>query len=675
MQTPPPKAPTTPTVRLCLGVTGHRAGHPSYSPNAVAIAATLDHVLDLIEAAIAETPPPFGTPFAPTRLHSLLADGADQLAAEKALARGWTLTAPLPFGQALNCAINALPTNAADARAVLAGGAAQDRATQARADAIRVLYPRAHMFELCDDDGPLTSAFLAMHDAPTDTGLSSAFNADCSVRVALAARLVIEHADLMIAVWDGAHTSFVGGTGHTIAAALSMGAPVLWIDPAAPDAWRILAAPEALACLREDTAPPVDREGQLKRIVAAALTPGQPTRNHAGHAPHAASQDMGVKALAPEHWRARSNPLWHAYRRIEALFSGAKTNPWRALRQTYETPDAIAAGSGAAVSAALASLPGADADFANRIKTGVLARFAWADGISAHLSDTYRSGMVINFALSALAVIGGVAYLPLVDTTWKWPFAGFELVLLIAILTITTLGQRLRWHGRWFETRRAAEYLRHAPILLAIGAARAPGRWPKGAETSWPEHYARHALREIGLPRAAATPAYLRTVLRDLIAPHVTAQRDYHHHKAKKLTAVHHNLDKLSERSFQIAVVSVGLYLLIAAAGALHVIEKDALKEVAKIFTFLGVALPTFGAGIAGIRYFGDFERFAAISEVTAGKLDAVADRIALLARAPDDALDYGPVAELAHAADDIVVSEIENWQAVFGGKHITVPV
>ena len=35
----------------------------------------------------------------------------------------------------------------------------------------------------------------------------------------------------------------------------------------------------------------------------------------------------------------------------------------------------------------------------------------------------------------------------------------------------------------------------------------------------------------------------------------------------------------------------------------------------------------------------------------------------------------YARAAELCHAADEIVVSEIENWQAVFGGKHITVPV
>lgn len=93
------------------------------------------------------------------------------------------------------------------------------------------------------------------------------------------------------------------------------------------------------------------------------------------------------------------------------------------------------------------------------------------------------------------------------------------------------------------------------------------------------------------------------------------------------------------------------------------------------MFTFLGVAFPTFGAAIAGIRYFGDFERFAAISEVTAAKLEGVHSRIALLLSAPDDRLDYARVSELAHAADDVVVTEIENWQAVFGGKHIAVPV
>jgi hypothetical protein len=165
-------------------------------------------------------------------------------------------------------------------------------------------------------------------------------------------------------------------------------------------------------------------------------------------------------------------------------------------------------------------------------------------------------------------------------------------------------------------------------------------------------------------------------VLTHLLAPHVSTQRDYHHAKARKLTTVHRNLDRLSTLMFQIAVLSVAIYLMIALAGAFHLVhDEHFLEKAAKTFSFLGVMFPTIGGAIAGIRYFGDFERFAAISEVTALKLDAVHGRIELLLKASDRNLDYGPVAELAHAADDIVITEIENWQAVFGGKHITVPV
>jgi hypothetical protein len=35
----------------------------------------------------------------------------------------------------------------------------------------------------------------------------------------------------------------------------------------------------------------------------------------------------------------------------------------------------------------------------------------------------------------------------------------------------------------------------------------------------------------------------------------------------------------------------------------------------------------------------------------------------------------YAGVSDLAHTVDTIVVDEIESWQAVFGGKHITAPV
>lgn len=665
-------APPPPRVRLSLGVTGHRAGHAVYAQNAARIEACVRAVLDVIAGAVDAEPQPFGPgSIAPTRLHSMLADGADQLLAREALARGWELIAPLPFGADLNCAINCAPLTAADARSLMAAGGASEAQVAARAHAIRTLTAQARLFELADDDEEIAEVFLDALENPERASAREIFAADSSERVALAARLVIEQSDLVIAVWDGARATFVGGTGHTIAQALHLGAPVVWIDPASPEGWRILRAPEALASLRTTSVDP-HRMEHVRALTREALRPAEPgagSHHHRGGSP-------GVSALDAAHWQPRSNRVWHLYRRVEALFGGDKTrNPWRSLRATYEGHETIAQGSGAPVLAASRAVLGGDDAFTQEIAASVLSRFAWADGISSRLSDTYRGGMMINFLLSSFAIVGGIAYLPLADYQLKWAFALFEFALLSLILIITFQGQKRRWHARWFETRRVAEYLRHAPLLLTLGAARAPGRWPKGAETSWPEWYARHALREVGLPRVKVTPGYLRAALDTLLDTHVTQQRNYHQAKAKRLAAVHHNLDTLSEWMFRIAVVSVAIYLGLQGAVWLKMFDKAALKEFSKVFTFLGVLLPTFGGTIAGIRYFGDFERFAAISEVTAQKLDSVHARIALLVNTPDANMDYGPVAEIAHAADDIVFSEIENWQAVFGGKHITVPV
>jgi hypothetical protein len=377
-----------------------------------------------------------------------------------------------------------------------------------------------------------------------------------------------------------------------------------------------------------------------------------------------------------ETWHQHSQRRFHAYRRIEALFGGKS---WRErvgrLVKSYERPDAIAAGSGAPLLHAATALPGGDTDFTHKIAVDVLQRFAWADGLSTYLSDAYRGGMVTNFLLSALAIMVGVSYLPLASVDMKWPFAAGEFLLLATILLITAIGRKRRWHGRWFETRRVAEYFRHAPILLLLGVARSSGRWPRGADTEWPEYYARKVLRELGLPRIAVTQAYLKSALSGLLKQHATGQRSYHEAKAQRLTRVHHNLDKLSEWLFMLAVLSVSTFLILLAAGHLGLISPQVPHALSKSFTFMGVALPALGGAFAGIRYFGDFERFAAISEVTAEKLAEVESRIETLLAAPEGSLRYSQVADIAHAMDDIVVSEIENWQSVFGGKQIAVPV
>ncbi len=600
-----------------------------------------------------------------TRLHTLASDGTDQAAAHMALDRGWELVIPLPFGQALNSAINARPMSPADARCVLAGTPPADSAVAARVDAISKLAAKARLFEMEDEDDQIEAAFLAAIDRETDLLAQKTFSLDASARSALAGRILIEQSDLVIAVWDGQSAADIGGTGHTISVALELGAPVLWIRPADPADWRILQAPEALA----ECGGLTEMEENLQwldAIVRDAVLP-EPSRMTGRH--------IGPAALNAATWRDHSSRTAHAFRRVEALFGGkGLAKRFGRITQTYEHPDAIAAGSAAPLLSAIDALPGGDPDLSHRIGTDVLRRFAWADGISAHLSDRYRSGMTVNFLLGSFAIIAGILYLPLVDTNQKWLFATAEFILLLLIILITIHGTRERLHGRWFETRRAAEYLRHSPLLLAMGVARPSGSWPRGTKSYWPEWYARHSVRAVGLPAARVGKPYLRDALAILRDRHVVPQRDYHRRKALQLNRVHEGLDHLSGLLFIAAVFSVAVYLALVAMDAIGVIEGGWVAKAAKIFTVLGVALPTLGGALAGIRYFGDFERFASISEVAAEKLGVVADRIKLLQNAPESRLNYRHVSELIHASDEVVFSEIQNWQAVFSGKRITVP-
>jgi hypothetical protein len=138
---------------------------------------------------------------------------------------------------------------------------------------------------------------------------------------------------------------------------------------------------------------------------------------------------------------------------------------------------------------------------------------------------------------------------------------------------------------------------------------------------------------------------------------------------------VHHRLEHISDRLFQFAVVIVGAFLVIAGLQTLEAFPSGAFNLISKICTVLAVSLPTLGGTNAGLRFFGDFERFAAISEVTAEKLSALEHRITLLHDSAGDRLDYRAVSDLLHAADAVVISEIENWQSVFSAKRISVPV
>ena len=637
---------------LAVGITGHRPDNPALSGNLEAVLRVLETACDAIDRLARDT----AGDQANIRLFTLLAGGIDQSAAEIALAREWSLITPLPFAAGLNCAINAGAATREDVAALCSGRQANDPEVEARAAAIRTLAERAHLFEIADRDEEIRAALEQSLVDPADGSAKLRLNALCSANVELAGRVMIERIDLLVAVWDRTRTDLAGGTGHTILAALETGTPVLVIDPAQPESWTIISRPEELAHLEPGTIPGPDL-ARLEAIVAGALVlPAE-----------------SLQRMRREKWRPRSSFGFGIYRSIEWVFGG-RTAKSGTIQTRFESPEDIAAGSAAGVLAVARETIGRDNRLVTRLERELLPTFAWADAVSSRLSDAYRSGMSLNFVLSALAIIIGVAYLPLGLPQLKWVFALTELALLLAILVITYVGHARAWHRRWFETRRVAEYLRFAPAIVIMAVARPIARWPRGGRGEWPERFSRDALRDAGLPEVRIDRAFLRRALEGVVLPHIRGQRRYHEAKAEQLARVDRRIDRAGESCFLAAVISVSIWLAIAAAGATGLVPAHWPDATAKLFTFLGIAFPTLGATLAGLRYFGDFERFAAISRATAGKLSSVEERVVLSLSGDEQRLTFSSARDLVRTVDEIIVGEIESWQSVYAAKHLGLP-
>lgn len=187
--------------RLVIGITGHRPNRLA-APDAVA--RDMGRVLDGIAAA--------AEGFAP-RMVSALAEGADRIAAQAALTRGWPLTVVLPFARGEYEKDFSAP-----------GSPAAFAALMARADEI---------VALPGDAAKRPEAYEA------------------------AGFWMLDRAAILIAVWDGGVSRGRGGTTEMIQAALARKRAVIRVDAAG------MARPQLLG-IPADDAP--------ARIAAAAIS-------------------------------------------------------------------------------------------------------------------------------------------------------------------------------------------------------------------------------------------------------------------------------------------------------------------------------------------------------------------------------------------------------------------
>ena len=616
-----PAGPPRPRLVLRIGVTAHR---PGASLPASELGRVRAQVAELVERAAeaarsVQQQYQFAYAAEPPLLVALsaLAEGGDRIFAEEALRAGWQLDVVLPFGREEYEA---------------------DFTTPESRDRFGELAARAR------------AVFEIDSASPDD---------DRSVAYETAGLVMLDHIDLMLAIWDGGASGGRGGTREIMDEASRRNLPIIWISSAfdrQPVRWKhrepvsVAAGSNAsddFAAVIMDTLRPPD--AALDESEQSELT--------------RLKRFLSEEEYAPAPW------TWAHDLLLRLLTGKPAAAPKRVVDRQHEWSEFLGA------------LP-PKARLGTAMEEVLRKRFLWADRKATELGRLYRSAYVLSFLFAALAVFVGL--LTILD---GWPAlfggniavaktvcAGAELFFIALIISITVAGRRGRWHERFLDVRGLAEMLRHARVLAPVGrvgrilSGRAAAGGSGGSWTIW---YARAAIRELPLPNVRVDSAFIRDSITAVVRHELVGQIAYHHTNHKSLEKAHHRLDRVGEVLFYSAIFMCLLWFAIVAVYGFESADHShwIAHTLKSTLTFLGAVLPAFASALAGIRGQGDFRASAQQSEATEKELRALLRRAEI--QMPTD---YPEACAYLEAVADAMNSELGQWRLLFSYRPLPAP-
>ena len=556
--------PLVPSVRLRVGVTGHRLG-PKLPPELIApIRGNIDRILAAIASSARDAVATCGGGLIDKSLDlvvvSSLAEGADRIVADAGLSAGFGLEAVLPFAR---------------------DEYMRDFEVAAARETFETLAGQASsVFEL---DGERKQANRAYEAA----GL-----------------VMLANCDLLIAIWDQNEAAGVGGTALIVERAVNEGIPVVLINPSRPERANLLWVADA------DLIPASIRPEDLQLREAVAEIPG--AVNFLIAPPQAGPwrQDL-TKYLAEKERRWTLGP-WYAL--LLFAFSGRKLG-----QADFQLPPYLA--TTREQWADYFKTMRRNDRLAKSVDEVLLPAFAAADNLSVHYARVYRSAYVFNFI--AAATVATLAVFGLILHERAWPSvvrAGeiVELVIIGAVILTWWIGHRRQWHRRWLEYRRLAESLRHMRLIAltaSVGPIARPGRSPEG-QSDWVDWYARAIRRLLPLPNQSIDSDYIEMIRRAACEAELRGQITYHEPNAALMKKLDHRLHVFGQILFVATAFTLGWLLLMP--------QTPDLRALKTFLIFLTVVFPVFGSAFNAIRAQGDFITVSRRSRLTANRLIAI---------------------------------------------------
>ena len=478
-------------------MTGHRSGSLGDQAQSVA-----DRITDAVGAITAAALNQFSASrdwFAPLppqlMMVSPLADGADQFAADAAIANGFGLQVVLPFPRERTRAEIAEPF---------------------KADFDRLADQSSCLIELPGHgDDPLEAYVMA-------------------------GRATIAHSDLLLAVWDGQVPRGRGGTGEVVELALGRGIPIVHIpiDPARPVTLLWSAYDPAVVTMHSDDVDrrPFDQE-HLGELLARLLGPPVDERER--------NYLTEFCKERPRRFRARVEyPLLLATAGISRFGSkdfqsteadAEREAEWHRYREGCAGKHGV-------------SLP---LDLLGEAH-------GWTGELATHFAQNYRSGHVLNFVLAAIAVIIGLAGFLMPDWKLSLAAIEFVLALVIILNTRFGVAHEWhrRWldYRQLAERLRPLRSLK----LLAIAAPDPPGTDTNPVPRRWVEWYAAAVWRATGCPGGKITPENVPALAEAIARHEVDPQVAYHKASSRQVMLLDHRLERISTGAFWTTLIATG---------------------------------------------------------------------------------------------------------------------
>lgn len=492
----------------------------------------------------------------------------------------------------------------------------------------------------------------------------------------VATRVLLDHADMVIAVWRGDDTSLKSGTTQGVLEARQRQLPILIVSPEAPSAWR---ADETTLKASPQNTP----QELLKAIIDAIV--GDPfdeaNQQNARHEHGDSLNHMLSEVELYGTTREERQAGWlreQAMRRSEFLGRLQPDPPWfHTWDRLYANPARNAQREqepkSSAVNPPLQHVP---------LRSERLQElYEHADPLASASMSKYRGTFVSCYLLGAaavlMAVLGHVIVMSApgeVGSLMGLIAAGIELGFIILIWRTFRRSRVERLHERAIDLRLLAETMRHAfaaaQVLQALPPARSPQHWVQRLRLGgWVHHYCRAILREVDFGISSpqvhqVTVSSLQSSCQWMLRHWLIDQLKYHGASWRRYHYIEHNTLRVAICAALLALAACGGHIVVEVAAKLahaHLSGTPATLFSGAVLLICAVG-PAIAAALHAISKQAETERLAASYERMEEALEDIEHRFSAAIKSPD----FSKVGDLTQEAAATMLSEVEDWQTVY---------